>query len=62
MCCCGEPGSADRRLQPSRPPTRSSPLAAVMAHGLGWGDIEKKRQIDDWLGTVKAEGLNPAGS
>ena len=38
------------------------PLAAVMAHGLGWGDIEKKRQIDDWLGTVKAEGLNPAGS
>ncbi|HMU26879.1 MAG TPA: glycerol-3-phosphate dehydrogenase/oxidase [Solirubrobacterales bacterium] len=38
------------------------PLAAVMAHGLGWGDIEKKRQIDEWLGTVKAEGLNPAGS
>ena len=38
------------------------PLAAVMAKGLGWGDIEKKRQIDEWLGTLKSEGLNPAGA
>lgn len=38
------------------------PVASVMARGLGWGDDEKKRQIDAWLDTVKAEGLNPAGS
>ncbi|MDQ5894963.1 MAG: glycerol-3-phosphate dehydrogenase [Actinomycetota bacterium] len=37
-------------------------LTAVMARGLGWGDIEKKRQVDDWLATLKAEGLNPAGN
>lgn len=38
------------------------PLASVMARGLGWGDIEKKHQIDAWLNTLKAEGLNPAGA
>jgi len=38
------------------------PLATVMARGLGWGDIEKKRQVDDWFETLKAEGLNPAGA
>ena len=38
------------------------PLAGVMARGLGWGDIEKKKQVDRWLQTLKAEGLNPAGT
>lgn len=38
------------------------PLASVMARGLGWGEIEKKRQVEDWLETLKAEGLNPAGN
>jgi len=38
------------------------PLADVMARGLGWGDIEKNHQIEAWLDTVKAEGLNPAGA
>jgi hypothetical protein len=33
-----------------------------MARGLGWGEIEKKRQVEDWLETLKAEGLNPAGA
>jgi glycerol-3-phosphate dehydrogenase len=37
-------------------------LATVMARGLGWGEIEKKRQVEDWLETLKAEGLNPAGA
>lgn len=37
-------------------------VAAVMARGLGWGDIERKRQVDEWLETVEAEGLNPAGA
>ncbi len=37
------------------------PLADVMARGLGWGDLEKRNQIDSWLVTLKAEGLNPAG-
>ncbi len=37
-------------------------LAAVMGRALGWGDIEKARQIDNWLVTLKAEGLNPAGA
>jgi glycerol-3-phosphate dehydrogenase len=37
-------------------------LATVMARGLGWGEIEKKRQIDEWLTTMKEEGLNPAGA
>ncbi|MCB0862461.1 MAG: hypothetical protein KDB66_04525, partial [Solirubrobacterales bacterium] len=38
------------------------PLTAVMARALGWGDIEKRRQIDEWLHTLRAEGLNPAGT
>lgn len=38
------------------------PVAAIMARGLGWGEIEKKNQVDAWLETVKAEGLNPAGT
>lgn len=44
--------------------TRESvePLAGIMARGLGWGEIERKRQIDDWLETLEAEGLNPAGA
>ena len=42
-------------------PESVEPLTAVMARGLGWGDIEKKRQVDEWLATMKAEGLNPAG-
>lgn len=33
----------------------------VMARGLGWGEIEKTRQIESWLETAKAEGLNPSG-
>jgi glycerol-3-phosphate dehydrogenase len=43
-------------------PESVEPLTAVMARGLGWGDIEKKRQVDEWLATLKAEGLNPAGN
>ena len=43
-------------------PESVEPLTAVMARGLGWGDIEKKRQVDEWLATMKAEGLNPAGN
>ncbi|MBN8867713.1 MAG: glycerol-3-phosphate dehydrogenase/oxidase [Solirubrobacterales bacterium] len=37
-------------------------LVEVMGRSLGWGDIEKKRQVDDWLVTAKAEGLNPGGN
>lgn len=37
-------------------------VATVMGRGLGWGDIEKKHQIDQWLETLRAEGLNPAGA
>ena len=38
------------------------PVASVMAQGLGWGEIEKKHQIDNWLETARAEGLNPGGA
>ena len=37
-------------------------LATEMARGLGWGDLEKQHQIDDWLEAAKAEGLNPGGT
>ncbi len=43
-------------------PESVEPLVGVMAKGLGWGDIEKKKQVDSWLETLKAEGLNPAGA
>lgn len=38
------------------------PLVEVMADCLGWGDLEKKRQVDDWFDVARAEGLNPAGT
>jgi glycerol-3-phosphate dehydrogenase len=37
-------------------------VAAVMARKLGWSRSEVRRQRDSWLETVRAEGLNPAGS
>lgn len=43
-------------------PESVEPLAAIMASGLGWGEIEKKNQVDLWLETLAAEGLNPAGA
>lgn len=36
--------------------------AAVMAERLGWSEAERDRQVELWLATVRAEGLNPAGS
>lgn len=36
------------------------PVVRVMSSLLGWSDGERKRQVDAWLGTVRAEGLNPA--
>jgi glycerol-3-phosphate dehydrogenase len=37
-------------------------VAAAMAGRLGWSRKEVRRQCDLWLETVRAEGLNPAGS
>jgi len=38
------------------------PLVSVMARGLGWTDVERRRQVDGWLDTIEAEGLNPGGA
>ncbi len=41
---------------------RVGPVADVMAGVLDWSGGERGRQIEAWLETVRAEGLNPAGT
>lgn len=36
-------------------------LSQVMATELGWGESRREAEVDDWLETVLAEGLNPGG-
>ncbi|MFA9399812.1 MAG: FAD-dependent oxidoreductase [Acidobacteriota bacterium] len=37
-------------------------VAKLMGGSLGWSRSEVRRQIESWLDTVKAEGLNPAST